>query len=821
MAPDRPALLRQARRVLIPAALAAFAAVVGTRYLAGPQLALLDNIHWTISSLAAAWIAWIGVSADTSVGGLARRWFALGLTANAAGQVLWDVQGAMGPIHFPGPSDFLWLWLGPCFALGLIAAVRAHVPRRQMRTIALDVGALSVTVLALTLALYLPRGDHANLWPMSVLVANPVGLLTAASIGLVLVPSLRMRRDAGWMLLLAGLVGYGAAWIHWNSLALDGSLQHGTLFNATFSAAALVLGLGAMLWRVVETEDPTAERRYASALRLLPLLTVIGASLAVVVAWTLPNVPRVAQVSSGAGALLVAALALIRQSLLLTNLRDSEARYRAVVENQTDLIVRWKPDGTRTFVNDAYLECFGLTWEEATSSGFLPLVAEEDRGAVEEKVDRLCSGSIEAETDVHRAVLPDGSVAWQEWTDTVVRDHSGRVTELQSVGRDITQRVQAEEALRQQEQMISAIVESSSDWVWAIDLSGHHTYTNRAAEKILGYSESEIRELGLALVHPEDRPLVDAQWPEWVEQRSGWKNVVLRWRTKSGDYRYLESTAAPLLGPRGELLGFCGVDRDITEQRLLEARLRQSQKMEAIGQLAGGVAHDFNNILAVVQGNAELALMDAEGIAQEGRELLGEVVSAAKRAASLVRQLLLFSREQAMQPRDLDLNEAVTGLAKMLGRMLEEKVALQLDLHPHPLRTSADPAMLDQVLMNLVLNARDAMPGGGQLVVGTARKLVTQSEAKANPDASPGSYVVLSVTDSGEGIPAEILPRIFEPFYSSKEPGKGTGLGLATVFGIVMQHGGWITVESEVGSGARFEVVLPGLEAATTSEEAV
>jgi signal transduction histidine kinase len=273
----------------------------------------------------------------------------------------------------------------------------------------------------------------------------------------------------------------------------------------------------------------------------------------------------------------------------------------------------------------------------------------------------------------------------------------------------------------------------------------------------------------------------------------------------------LESTAAPILGSRGELLGYCGVDRDVTEQRQVEERLRQSQKMEAIGQLAGGVAHDFNNILSIIQGNAELALMKAEGADNERDEILGAVIDATERAASLTRQLLLFSREQAMEVRDIDLNEVVNSLTRMLERILDRRVELRLDLHPDPVKTSADPGMLDQVLMNLVLNARDAMPGGGQLVVGTSLRWVTEAEAEANPDAAPGPYVALTVADTGEGIPSEILPRIFEPFYSSKEPGKGTGLGLASVFGIVKRHAGWITVESEVGKGARFEVILPAL----------
>ena len=260
---------------------------------------------------------------------------------------------------------------------------------------------------------------------------------------------------------------------------------------------------------------------------------------------------------------------------------------------------------------------------------------------------------------------------------------------------------------------------------------------------------------------------------------------------------------------------------EVEERQLIEGQLRQAQKMEAIGQLAGGVAHDFNNILAAMMMQAELA-GSAPDLPEDTREGLAEILTATERAANLTRQLLLFSRRQVMQPRVLDLNDVVTQLAKMLQRIIGEDVPLKLLQSPRPLLTRADPGMLDQVLMNLAVNARDAMPDGGELRIETTEHVVDEAQTRFHPDAVVGTYVRLSVCDSGTGIAAANLSRIFEPFFTTKEPGKGTGLGLATVFGIVRQHNGWMKVDSELGRGTSFHIYLPtsaqsGSEGASTA----
>jgi two-component system, NtrC family, sensor kinase len=253
-----------------------------------------------------------------------------------------------------------------------------------------------------------------------------------------------------------------------------------------------------------------------------------------------------------------------------------------------------------------------------------------------------------------------------------------------------------------------------------------------------------------------------------------------------------------------------GMVRQRTQGLLeLERQLRQAQKMEAVGQLAGGVAHDFNNLLAVIRGNTELALLSGGQVSQPVREHLDQVIAAADRAANLTRQLLVFSRKQAMQAAPLNLNDVIGNLTKMLKRIIGEDIELKCDCAPGLPLVLADAGMIEQVLVNLVVNARDAMPRGGQLVIGMQTARVEKPQSQTHPENRAGDFACLTVSDTGVGIAPEHLPRIFEPFFTTKEPGKGTGLGLATVYGIVKQHQGWIEASSEVGKGSVFKIFLP------------
>ena len=255
--------------------------------------------------------------------------------------------------------------------------------------------------------------------------------------------------------------------------------------------------------------------------------------------------------------------------------------------------------------------------------------------------------------------------------------------------------------------------------------------------------------------------------------------------------------------PPAKIVNYVAVKRDVTREVQLESQLRQAQKMEAVGQLAGGVAHDFNNMLAVIRGNAELLLMAEEQLGARARECVKHVIGAAEHAAKLTRQLLIFSRKQEMQSQPVALNELIGNLTKMLKRVVREDIHLECRYAAQLPFVQADPGMLEQVLLNLVVNARDAMPKGGQLLIATEGATVTEARARTNREARAGEFACLTVSDTGTGIAPEHLPRIFEPFFTTKEVGKGTGLGLATVYGIVKQHQGWIEVASRLGEGPR------------------
>ncbi len=298
-----------------------------------------------------------------------------------------------------------------------------------------------------------------------------------------------------------------------------------------------------------------------------------------------------------------------------------------------------------------------------------------------------------------------------------------------------------------------------------------------------------------------------------------WGEIVNK--TKDGQLVTVDSSVNPIQDERGNITGFLAIQRDVTQRKLLEEQFRQSQKMEAVGRLAGGVAHDFNNLLTIINGYAQLML---ERVADDVtlRTHMGEILKAGNRATALTRQLLAFSRKQVLAPKVLDLNAALEGMQKMLRRLIGEDVELQVHAEEDLGQMKADPTQIEQVLLNLAVNARDAMPRGGVLVLETANADVDETYARSHPDARPGRYVMLSVSDNGDGMDAQTLSHIFEPFYTTKGLGKGSGLGLSTVYGIVRQSGGHVNVYSEVGVGTTFRVYFPRLdEAVSTVDEEV
>ena len=360
-------------------------------------------------------------------------------------------------------------------------------------------------------------------------------------------------------------------------------------------------------------------------------------------------------------------------------------------------------------------------------------------------------------------------------------------------------------------------VNASGEVVMMTDPEGIFTFINSEFTRLYGYSEAEVVGKTTPRILKSDRvPRKEYAdfWRALLEKRPFHWEIVNR--TKARREVTVESSVSPILDEGGNIAGFLGIQRDITERRKLEQQFRQAQKMEAVGRLAGGVAHDFNNLLTVINGFSDLLLSDG-GLGAEQQSRVEEIRKAGERAAGLTRQLLAFSRQQILQPAVLDLNDVVSNVTKMLGRLIGEDVDLALVPAKGLSSVKADPGQIEQVLMNLAVNARDAMPEGGKLTIETANVELDQARASAYMLGKAGPYVMLAMSDTGHGMDAATLAHVFEPFFTTKEKGKGTGLGLATVYGIVKQSCGSIWVYSEPGHGTTFKIYFPAVEDARAS----
>ncbi|MHB8834361.1 MAG: hybrid sensor histidine kinase/response regulator [Candidatus Methylomirabilia bacterium] len=441
------------------------------------------------------------------------------------------------------------------------------------------------------------------------------------------------------------------------------------------------------------------------------------------------------------------------------------------------------------------------------------MVGEEIRKAIETDDPGYC-----VETN-HRAIFADGATGYLEVRILVVKDATGRTVKTYGVQQDVTERKRAVKALAESEIRLRTLVQTIPDMVWLKDPDGIYLDSNAMLERFHGVGRKDIvgktdydffdRELA-DFFREHDRKAMAAARPsvneEWVSFADGRRAL-------------LETIKTPVFAAAGGLVGVLGIARDITERfrateekARLEDQLRQSQKVEAIGRLAGGVAHDFNNITAIVLGYAEM-LLGALAPDDPSRKWAEQIMEAGRRSAALTRQLLAFSRKQTLQPVVLDLNALLLNLEQMLGRAIGEDIELRFELSADPCLVTADPGQIEQVVTNLVINARDAMPLGGGLTVATAEVELDETYALGRESVVPGKYVMLSLTDTGCGMDKATMDRLFEPFFTTKEKGKGTGLGLATAHGIVKQSGGQIWAFSEPGRGTTFKICLPRTEA--------
>ena len=399
----------------------------------------------------------------------------------------------------------------------------------------------------------------------------------------------------------------------------------------------------------------------------------------------------------------------------------------------------------------------------------------------------------------------------QELNETLERRVAERTAAAEERARELAR---SEEAVRETNETLGALFEAAPLAIIALDGKGNVRMWNGSAERVFGWSEREVlgRPAPLVTIDTQDE---HGTLRERVMRGEAFTGVEIRRQTREGKPVDVSLSAGPLRDAKGEISGVMAVLEDVTSRKELEAQLRQSQKMDAIGQMAGGVAHDFNNMLAVITGYSEL-LLGRDALDEPVRGYLYEINRAGDRAASLTRQLLAFSRRQVLEPKVLDLTEVVESTANMLRRLIGADIHLSTASDPALGRVKADPGQMEQILMNLAVNARDAMPEGGKLKMELRNvELTSDSLGRAIP-VDPGRYVLLAVTDTGSGMDQETQSHVFEPFFTTKEEGKGTGLGLATVYGIVKQSGGYIQVDSAPGRGTTFSIYLPEVDEEVT-----
>ncbi|MDB4933515.1 MAG: Blue-light-activated protein [Labilithrix sp.] len=516
-----------------------------------------------------------------------------------------------------------------------------------------------------------------------------------------------------------------------------------------------------------------------------------------------------------ANALLAIAESEARYKATEAALRASDERYQFAMRGANDGIWDWNLLTNDVVFSSRWKSMLGYLDEELDDNvvTWARLLHPDDAPRSEERVRQFLSKEIDKYEIEFRMAHKEGGYRNILARAHLVVDEQQRPVRLVGTHVDITERIQAEVALRQSEEMLRRTQAIAHVVGWSFDIAESKFTISRDAMRQMGWeaSDGELRDFNSA-IHPEDLPRVRTAWltacagaPCEMEYRMVIDAAVT--------WVYTRSTTD--LDRDGKPVTIIGVTQDVTARRKLEEQFQQAQKMEAIGQLAGGIAHDFNNLMTVVNGSAELLLDELPpGSMRDG---LTDIRTAGERAAALTYQLLAFSRKQLLQARDLDLNETVSQLERMLARLIGEDIAVRTILDPMLARLYVDPGQIEQVILNLVVNARDAMPTGGRLTIETKNVFVSRGTHGGAQELSPGHYVELSVEDNGMGIPEALKEKIFEPFFTTKGVGKGTGLGLATVYGIVTQSGGHISVTSRLGVGTKFTLLLPSASAKVSS----
>ncbi len=593
-----------------------------------------------------------------------------------------------------------------------------------------------------------------------------------------------------------------------------GDVQQGIWTDLLWTASYCILAVIASTWNDPESVEKDAVEPPSAGVQLLAQFSPL-----LIPAIVFPLVLRIAQEQflwsfflvmvsfvGASGRLFAVHRQLLNSSM---ELAKNLTLLQGITEGTTDAIFVKNLEGRYLMINSAGAAFLGRSVAEVLGKDDSELF---DSGIGAQIMARDHEVVVSGEAQTYEEPAASGGVSRLYLsTKGPFRDPHGQVIGLLGICRDITDRKCAEEEIRKSQQKLRIHFEHTPLAVVEWDLDFRVTAWNPSAERIFGFSREEaIGQHASFTVPPQFRQHVNQVWEQLLNQSGGTRSTNDN-ITKNGRIISCEWYNTPLVDDSGRVLGVASLAHDVTERVALEERLRQSQKMEAIGRLAGGVAHDFNNLLTVILGYTQIV---ADGVPAGSRlaESTSQIKSAAERAAGITRQLLAFSRKQVLSPHIINLNDTMLNLDSLLRRLIGEDIEV-LTVPENDLGSvKADPGQIEQVIMNLALNARDAMPNGGKLTLETANVLLDDSYASEHQPIAAGRYVMLAVSDTGEGMSPEVQARIFEPFFTTKEVGKGTGLGLSTVYGIVKQSGGYIWVYSELGRGTTFKIYFPSVE---------
>jgi two-component system, cell cycle sensor histidine kinase and response regulator CckA len=724
-------------------------------------------------------------------------------------------------LHVPSstlwPSDILvFFWVVPAMMTLFLSPRDPNSGFRWLRFC--DFAQVCALVLALELSiLYMPSRWESSERAMAVRAFHVglafFGLLALSFLVRGILTSYRTGRQ--FFLRLAGFFVVYAITTNTTLFAFAiGNFQQGIWIDLLWTVTYCILVGIAATWDGTEPDAPNVIVPFAPGMQLLAQFSPL-----LIPAIVFPLVLRIAQEQffwsvfvvmvsfvGASGRLFVVHKQLLHSS---RELERNLALLRGITEGTTDAVFVKDIEGRYLMMNSAGARFLGRGVDDVLGRDDAELFSPEVGRAIMER-DRAVIATGEAQT-YEEAGTAAGVTRTYLATKGPFRDPSGKVIGLLGICRDISDRKRAEEEIRRSQQKLLIHFEHTPLAVVEWDLDFRVTAWNPSAERVFGYSRQEaVGQHGSFIVPPPSRQFVGQVWQDLLHQKGGVRSANDN-ITKDGCTISCEWYNTPLVDESGRVFGVASLLQDVTERVALEERLRQSQKMEAVGRLAGGVAHDFNNLLTVILGYSQIL---AEGVPPGSRlaDSTAQIKSAADRASGITRQLLAFSRKQVLTPRVINLNDIVVNLDSLLRRLIGEDIEV-LTLPANDLgAVKADPGQIEQVIMNLALNARDAMPHGGKLTLETVNALLDESYASRHQPAEPGRYIMLAVSDTGHGMTVETQARIFEPFYTTKEVGKGTGLGLSMVYGIVKQSGGYIWVYSEPDRGTSFKIYLPRVD---------